>query len=251
MVADDELPETDVLVSSFELDRFEVTVGRFRSFVERWSYSPLPPGAGAHPKIPGSGWRAAWNARLPKTRGELENLLASCGPGSTWKYGDDALPINCVTWYEAFAFCAWDGGRLPTETEWEYAAAGGDENRTYPWGNAPPSAALANFGCAYDGVPAVCANTDIAPVGAHLAGAGHWGQLDLAGNMFEYVLDTYDWYAPATSDPASTEGTAARVLRGGAYATIGAAMRSSKRDQVPAWFRNDGNGVRCARRGNP
>jgi formylglycine-generating enzyme required for sulfatase activity len=53
---------------------------------------------------------------------------------------NEALPINCVHWYDAFQFCAWDGGWLPTEAEWEMAAAGGAENRRYPWGGALPNA---------------------------------------------------------------------------------------------------------------
>ncbi len=47
---------------------------------------------------------------------------------------NETYAINCMTWYEAFAFWVWAGGRLPIEAEWEYAAAGGDENRLYPWG---------------------------------------------------------------------------------------------------------------------
>jgi hypothetical protein len=60
---------------------------------------------------------------------------------------NENLPMNCVPWYKAFAFCVWDGGRLPTEAEWNYAATGGNEQRKYPWGSTAPDDALAVFNC--------------------------------------------------------------------------------------------------------
>jgi formylglycine-generating enzyme required for sulfatase activity len=79
--------------------------------------------------------------------------------------------MNCVNWYEAYAFCIWDVGFLPRETEWEYAAVGGNQQRQYPWGTADPGTAnqYAIFNCNYPNLAnneQGCAGaTNIAPVG--------------------------------------------------------------------------------------
>ncbi len=146
-------------VSSFKLDKFEVTVGRLRKFYEAYAgnlrgTTPIPPGAGAHPKIPGSGWRAGWNVRLPGSWQEIQDRhTVSCNMGgnnddggaATWTPAPwdpaagayDDKPTNCIDWYTAFAFCAWDGGRLATDAEWGFATEGGSEQRRYPWGDLP------------------------------------------------------------------------------------------------------------------
>jgi formylglycine-generating enzyme required for sulfatase activity len=119
--------------------------------------------------------------------------LACAGPDAggldTWTSSVGAhedLPIGCVNWFEAYAFCIWDGGFLPSEAEWEYAAAGGSEQRDFPWGPTLPG--TVNMYAIYDeywnGNP-----TQIAPVGSALAGAARWGQLDMAGELYEWVLD--------------------------------------------------------------
>lgn len=143
-----------VTVSPYKLDKYEITVGRMRAFLASKNYnlrgSPPAAGAGANPKIPGSGWQSAWNDRLPGSKAEVSGAtngrLVSdngCFGGSdahTWTADPslaDQKAANCVDWYTLFAFCAWDGGRLPTESEWGFAAHGGNEQREYAFGSVP------------------------------------------------------------------------------------------------------------------
>src|SRR5215510_9585853 len=118
-------------VSSFVLDKYEVTVGRFRKFVEAGQGtqgSPPAAGVGAHPRLSGSGWDSAWNTNLGDDTVALKNQVKCSSTYQTWTDApgiNENKPMNCVTWYEAMAFCIWDGGYLPTEAEWSYAAMGG------------------------------------------------------------------------------------------------------------------------------
>jgi sulfatase modifying factor 1 len=219
-------------VSPFSLDDYEVTVGRMRAFVDAGGVTRLAPpaaGAGAHPKIPGSGWNPVWNAFLPDDIVALRASFVRTTPTWTDKPGaNEHLPMNTVSWFIALSFCAWDGGRLPTYAEMSFAAAGGSEQRSYPWSVPASDQSIASFRAAYDCNfqaparscpasycsdaailsspcnPAVCiapaacmypactgcALADIAPVGSRNTGVGKWGQLDLSGNVAEFVYDT-------------------------------------------------------------
>lgn len=149
-------------VSSFKLDKYEVTVGRFRAFVEAGEGTLAKPpatGSGAHPKIANSGWNVEWNEAskdlLPANRAALETVLAG-GTATATPGANENRPITNVTWFMAFAFCAWDGGRLPTNAEWNYAAAGGSEQRLYPWTGTTIDESYASYDCDHSGAGYNC-----------------------------------------------------------------------------------------------
>jgi formylglycine-generating enzyme required for sulfatase activity len=259
---DGEEPEHSLAMSSFALDAFEVTVGRFRAFVNAFDGTPPPSGAGADPNVPGSGWDTSWNptwSSLDGSQAMLTSNLSCDLTHLTWT--DTAGPhendaINCVNWFEAFAFCAWDGGWLPTEAEWEYAARGTD-HRIYPWGNADPSLSanvdLANDAYSND------AGTTFLPVGRFASGDGPWGHRDQAGGMWEWAMDAYDanWYnevvlpdggsSCANCADLSSLPDAGRAIRGGAYYNDDAQLRSAYRFGVAPTASLPYFGFRCAR----
>jgi formylglycine-generating enzyme len=256
-------------ISDLRLDKYEVTVGRFRAFVAAGmgtQASPPPAGAGAHPRIPGSGWDASWNTFLPEN---TTALLARIGclpfTRATWtdmRAANEHRPMNCISWYLAMAFCAWDGGFLPTEAEWNYAAAGGDQQRAYPWSNPAGSRSIepsyASYGdgqlnCLGDGMPD-CTVGDLVAVGSKPSGDGRWGQSDLAGNVWEWNLDTYSpTYTTPCMDcvcfdcPNVIVGRE-RVIRGGGYASVPEHVRTGYRFSSIPSDTFDYVGVRCARR---
>ena len=177
----DETPEHDVTVDPFSLDHYVVTVGRFRAFVDAWNDNWRPAeGDGAVADVEGSGWQPEWNDFMPSTfELDCNNLFAS-----TWTDEpglNEDKPIDCVSWYHAQAFCIWDGGRLATEAEWEFAAAGGDQDRLFPWGAALPDETRTVFDA-----------PTVEPVGTKPDGAARWGHLDMGGNTWEWVYDCWD-----------------------------------------------------------
>lgn len=246
----DELPEHPATVSAFTLDRYEVTVGRFRRFVadfEAWRRAGHPaPGEGEHPRIPGSGWLAEWEAHLPVDQAALLGDVTAQNGASTWsdEPGEaDLLPMNGLSWYVGFAFCVWDGGRLPTEAEWELAAAGGEENRLYPWGAEEPTPDHASYEEA-TGTPRV-------PVGSTPLGDGRWGHADLAGSLWEWVLDALRDYPDECVDCAALATTVeqGRALRGGCYAndSVQGNLRAANRFSWDPGAGFESRGLRCAR----
>jgi len=246
-------------VSDFRLDTYEITVGRFRAFVNAgMGVATTAPaaGAGSHARIAGSGWDAAWNANLAATTAALIAALP-CGTPPTWTNApgnSEALPMNCLTWYDAMAFCIWDGGYLPSELEWNYAASGGSDQRPFPWSSAGSTAldcsyanyAPANIQCVSD-----TAGNRVG--GESPKGDGRWGQADLEGNMSEWTLDWFaDTYLNPCSDCANTTMTSRRAIRGGGYLSSAELQRSAYRPVTDVHFgtpttRLINTGARCAR----
>jgi formylglycine-generating enzyme required for sulfatase activity len=185
-------PQHQVQLGAFEIGRTEVTVRAYASCVA----------AGA--------CTAAATGRF-------------CNGGID---GRDDHPINCVTWKQAAAYCAYKNQRLPTEAEWERAARGTDKRR-FAWGDDwPPPKGAGNFGdrtmqigepewisiAGYDD-----GHRHTAPVGS----SGRNGIADLAGNVMEWVSDWYDPNAyrrgKKVADPKGPAKGIARVVRGGSF----------------------------------
>ena len=254
-------------VSTFRLDRYLITVGRFRQFVAASVAGWTPPvGSGKHTHLNGGqgladgagvgyepGWSAGDDIQLPATAQDWTAHL-ECEPSfQTWTDGvgpNEALPMNCIDWFEAYAFCIWDGGFLPSETEWEYAAAGGAEQRAHPWGATDPqgSSLYAISNCNYPPGSNGCSSAaNLAPVGTATLGAGRWEQLDLAGNLSEWTLDWYAPYANPCVDCANLTDFSYRVVRGGSFGTDTDDVFPAARDGDVPPARNAFHGARCAR----
>ncbi|WP_437842613.1 formylglycine-generating enzyme family protein [Sorangium sp. So ce1153] len=249
-------PAYPATVSGFLLDRFEVSVGRFRKFVEAYPGSRPAVEAGAHPLINGSGWDANWDSNLPADEAALRRAINCSADRQAWTEGEgnnELLPMNCLSWYVAFAFCAWDSGRLPTEAEWNYAAAGGSEQRAYPWSSPPSDETIdpsyAVYHCTGDGSAAVeCAFRDILSVGSRSPkGDGKWGQSDLAGSMWEWALDWHAGYMVECDNCANTTVAMSRVIRGGGWDGNRLDALSTRRTTGGPTARVNYVGVRCAR----
>jgi formylglycine-generating enzyme required for sulfatase activity len=269
--ADGSAPPADAAapatVHAVLLDTYEVTTGRFSYFEDavNLGYS-VSAGAGKHTHLNGglglvvgdadggpvyeSGWDPSWSTGFATSAAGWDHNLDCTPVGFTTVYeASPTYPVNCVTWFEAYAFCIWDGGFLPTEAEWSFAAAGGDEQRAFPWGlqTPPQDGSYAIWGCYNDG-SGTCTDTahDIGQVFREPAGVARWGHWQLAGNVAEWTLDAYAPYVAPCVDCAAPSGSQ-RVFRGGGYDSPALLLGNTHREAADPATRVTELGFRCAR----
>jgi formylglycine-generating enzyme required for sulfatase activity len=247
---DDEKPSRRVeLTRGFWASRTEVTVAAFAEFVSATGYRT---------SAESDGWSRVFDGR---------KLAKSAGV--TWRTPgfeqEPRHPVVHVSWYDAWAYCAWAGGRLLTEAELEYVARGRREPAKYPWGGEPlpvrDGAMLANV--ADESLRRLHPNLSVVPGyddgHAHTAPVGSFppngvGLHDLAGNAAEWCLDSYDptYYALSIDrDPPGPPFGLQRMIRGGSWLDDPPNLRASYRVRDAPAYHDALVGFRCARDEQP
>jgi len=207
----DEMVSHDVQLTDFWIHRTEVSVRAYRRCIEAGVCRGPTHEAGRR-----------WTARLDH-------------------------PMTLISWYEAKQYCAWVGGRLPTEAEWERAARGWND-RIFPWGDVF-NPRIANHGrFSTQPLDDTDGHYELAPVGHYRAGRTPEGVYDLAGNVEEWVAD---WYAPGypeadAVDPTGPEAGDLRVVRGGSFKDGRPWLRTTARGKALPSARRTHRGFRCA-----
>lgn len=236
---DNERPAHQVEVPDFRIGRVPVSNGEWRAFIDDGGYAQprwWTPRGWEHRQRAGLTAPQFWNrGELAGTRtrfGRIEDIPAD-------------EPVQHISFFEAEAYAAWAGARLPTEMEWEKACAWDPDRgarRRYPWGEQPPTALHANLG----GVA-----RRPAPVGAYPAGASAYGVEQTLGDVWEWTssaLQPWPGFSPMIYRRYSQPffGGDYRVLRGGSWAVAPEILRPSFRNWDHPYRRQIFSGVRLA-----
>jgi formylglycine-generating enzyme required for sulfatase activity/serine/threonine protein kinase len=238
-----EKPAHQVKLAPFCIDEFEVSVEKYKACSD----------AG---RCKRAGITNDWASIKEKERQAFDPLCNIRDPQAKAKH-----PINCVDWEMADKFCHEQGGRLPTESEWEFAARGPD-GRKYPWGDDDPGAGHLNA-CGKECVAWGAKNgieekamyevddgfANTAPVGSFPKGASRYGVQDAVGNVWEWVADWYgDYGKDEQENPKGPETGEERVIRGGSWnGSYASWVRPTFRYKDAPDKRSYGIGFRCAK----
>lgn len=178
----DELPIREVTIKTFEMSKTAVTVEQYAECMIKGECTK-----------PDTGRYCNWG-----------------------KTGRERHPVNCVNWGQANQYAKFKNARLPSESEWEYAATSGGKNQKYPWGNEDATCERAVM---YGNGGYGCGNKSTMDVCSKPAGNTAQGLCDMAGNVWEWVQDKYqDSYAQTPTDGKAFEGAGSyRVVRGGSF----------------------------------
>jgi len=204
----DEKPAREVTIGSYFIDLYEVTNAQYQQFVEKT------------------------NRHRQEVMVFFDDVSVLFQPN---------LPAVGVSWFDADAYCTWNGKRLPTEAEWEHAARGGGDP-AWPWGG-NYAAGYANVRGEDDGFAYT------APVGTFEAGRSPFGLYDMAGNALEWTFDWYDefYYKDGqVTHPKGPDIGMAKVVRGGSWDNVGGDLRTTKRHAVAPYRKEATIGFRCA-----
>ena len=226
----DQLPQREVFLKAFYIDKYEVTVREYKEFAKATGH-PLPG------LLTGEMPEEKTEDRRQKTDTKAKKWA------ETVKYPpiEDNFPINDVTNMDAEAYCKWAGKRLPTEEEWEKAARGTD-GRLYPWGNDKTVGKANTIEWSKEKVAAVAVGsfpTDVSPYGVY----------DMAGNIMEWTSSWYEAY-PGSTLKRPQFGKKYKVMKGGAWmGPITPFARTSHRYAAGGTERNHHPhfGMRCAK----
>ncbi|MFH1267718.1 MAG: SUMF1/EgtB/PvdO family nonheme iron enzyme [Planctomycetota bacterium] len=243
--AREEFPQHWVDVPAFQIGKYEVTRGEYRTFMEaggykdpkhwspegwKWKESDVIVHSGMHGNVARVVRPNKEQERNQPEHWAAEQEWIGHGHGHPRFTQTDKHPVVGVTYYEAEAYCKWAGGRLPTEAEWEKAARWDEKNqhaRTWPWGDTwDPEKCNNPFD--HNAAGGGHKVNQSAPVGSYPDGAGPYGCMDMVGNAYEWVAD---WAKSYPGNPRPFDHTNAyHFVKGGCW------------DDGP-------NAVRCAFRG--
>jgi formylglycine-generating enzyme required for sulfatase activity len=223
---DGESPAKDVEVSAFSIGAYAVSNAEFAAFVQATGYIT---------DAQHFGWSFVFAGLLPDdfppTQGVAQAPWWRKVDGADWSHPEGPHssiaerldhPVVHVSWNDADAYCAWARARLPTETEWEFAARGGLERKTFPWGDELEPGGAHRMNVWQGDFPARNTAADgyvgTSPVASFAANG--YGLYNTTGNVWEW---TADWFHPTfrqrdrRRDPTGPPHGTSRVQKGGSY----------------------------------